>query len=148
MSTSASMKIKFNKSKAYSILNIVEIFLKVGWKIKDKSGNISYLPLGDDDDFDWQSEMISETEVFKIIEKKEDANEWVGLIIYWENTNIGITLLATASDNVTLSFEVNRKRLNEEDITSLTDVNWYMDKIIVKLRNERYQIESFKFEEY
>lgn len=148
MSISATMKIKFNKSKSYSLLNIVKAFLEVGWKLKDKNGDISYLPLGDDDDFDWQSEMISETEVLKIIEKKEEANEWVGLIIYWEKTNIGITLLGTSADNVMLSFEVNRRRLNEEDITSLTDVNWYMDKIIVKLRNKQFQIESFIFEEY
>ena len=148
MSTSASMKIKFNKSRSYSLSNIVETFLEAGWKLKDKYGNVSYLPLGDDDDFDWQSQMISETEVIKIIEKKEEANEWVGLIIYWEKTNIGITLLATSADNVILSFEVNRRRVNEEDSTSLTDVNWYMDKIIVKLRNKQYQIESFIFEEY
>lgn len=56
--------------------------------------NIEYLPLGDEDDFDWQKRALSNSELQEIINNKQDKFERVGLNLYYENSNVGITLLA------------------------------------------------------
>lgn len=145
MSKSVSLSIKFNKSKSYYLIDIIKTFLKVGWNLRDKEGKVSYLPVGDKDDFEWQhSDILTDSDIFNNIIQKERVNEWVGIMLYWGNTDIGVTFLAESIDNVIVSPEINRKRFFD----NFTDINWYINSIIIGLKKENIEIESFLFEEY
>ena len=52
MSHAAGINIPISSSTK-SILELIEVFLNNGWSVKDH-GHISYLPLGDEDAFNWQ----------------------------------------------------------------------------------------------
>lgn len=54
---------------------------------------VEYLPLGDDDDFDWQKKFLSEKELKELINNKQDKYERIGLNLYYENSEEGLTLL-------------------------------------------------------
>ncbi|HOQ01556.1 MAG TPA: hypothetical protein PK604_12200 [Acetivibrio clariflavus] len=56
-------------------------------------GKVSFLPLGDNDDYDWQSEEIDLEQLMDIIDKKEKQNEVIGVILYWDKSSIGMQLL-------------------------------------------------------
>ena len=60
MSISASIDLKFlgYGSKQISIKKIIQLLLNFGWTLKD-NGKVSYLPLGDDDNFNWLHEDIN-----------------------------------------------------------------------------------------
>ena len=53
-----------------SIADVLKIFQQIGWYIYNPQGKVEYLPIGDDDEHDWQCDEISESELYDIISKK------------------------------------------------------------------------------
>lgn len=147
MSIEASMDIRLNGYKEYSIMDIINNLIEEGWGIKDEKSRVWYLPIGDDDDFDWEHNEISAEELSLIVKRKEKLKETVGVILYWEQTNIGVSVLCDSWMKFSINLSINRKKIDEDDIRSVTDVNWYVRNIINPLKKE-YQIEKFSFEEY
>lgn len=110
--------------------------------------SITYLPLGDHDYFDWQSDEINIKELTEIVNKKEACGELVGLELLWDTTDIGGHLLIHSELNFSFSIIINRKELNSLNNDRVTDINWYVERIIVLLKNSDYIVESFSFNEY
>ena len=50
-----------------NIVEILKIFQQIGWYIYNPQGKVEYLPIGDDDEYDWQCDEISESELYDII---------------------------------------------------------------------------------
>ena len=148
MSISASIDVKINNKTECPIINIIKSFINGGWRVKDDDNKITYLPLGDNGDFDWQHEMISMNELMDIIEKKESAAELIGISMYWKETNIGVELLSRSSVELSFSLDINRKRIQESNIMSITDANWYIERTVSILKHQGHYVESFIFEEY
>ena len=148
MSVEASIDIKLNENIDYRIMDIIEALIKGGWTLKNGQYEVSYLPIGDEDHFDWLEKSITHDELRRIIEEKENLNEVVGIKMYWRDTNIGITLLIHSYKEFSISLSINRKKINVEDARSVTDINWYVQTIIETLKKQKYQIERFTFEEY
>ena len=147
MSVEASIDIKLNDYIDYRIMDIIEALIKGGWTLKNDQNEVSYLPIGDEDNFDWLEKSITHDELRTIIEEKENSNELVGIKMYWKDTNIGITLLLVSYKEFSISLSINRKRINVEDARAVTDINWYVQTIIETLKQQKYQIERFTFEE-
>ncbi|MDS0526552.1 hypothetical protein NNC19_12745 [Clostridium sp. SHJSY1] len=149
MSISASIDVKLarNNNEKISAKKLISILISDKWRLQD-NGKISYLPLGDDDDFDWQYDEISINELMDIVDKKEERREVIGLIMLWDTTEIGVNLLIHSELELSFSCSINRKKLNNLDNRSITDVNWYVEKIIPLLQKNNYIVESFSFEEY
>lgn len=53
------------------IVDVIKLFDELGWRYYDAKKNIVYLPLGDDDNFDWQKKFLSENELHKLINSKQ-----------------------------------------------------------------------------
>lgn len=53
-----------------SIADVLKIFQQIGWYIYNPQGKVEYLPIGDDDEYDWQCDEISESELYSIVSKK------------------------------------------------------------------------------
>ena len=54
---------------------------------------VEYLPIGDIDDYNWEKNALSDIEVHELVNMKQNQNEKVGIILYYKQSNIGITLL-------------------------------------------------------
>jgi len=149
MSLNSSIDIKLARRNNYKICatQLINTFINNGWKVIE-GGKISYLPLGDDDDYDWQSEDITIEQLNDIIENKEKSGEIIGVIMKCGDTDIGGSFLIYSELELSFSMTINRKTTKCTNNHILTDVNWYVERIVCLLRDSDYIIESFSYEEY
>lgn len=132
-----------------NVLDIIKLLNSFGWTYYDEDENAEYLPVGDRDSFDWQMGEITEGDLYAIIDRKQQRGETVGLVMYYRDTESGITLLAADTSEISIMPNINRKTLDEDDDTdSVTDISWYAERIIQKLIWYNCDVDSFKFEEY
>ena len=72
MSHAAGINISMS-SNTKSTIELIEILLNNDWSVKDQ-GHISYLPLGDEDAFNWQHVAIpSWPKIVEILKQKEKS---------------------------------------------------------------------------
>lgn len=146
MSISASIDLAVSSRKfpKTSAIEILESLLKFGWTFND-SGRKSYLPLGDKDDFNWQMEDISSERLMSILIKKEQQNETIGVGMTWADTGIGGMILLTNGGNLSLTLSINRKMIEDIKNDLLTDVNWYLTKLLPPLDEGGMIVESISY---
>ena len=142
MSISASLDVSIASKSGNSLTSseIIGVLVMNGWKIRNEN-KIFYLPLGDDDSFNWQEDDISEYEFYEIAKQKEFGNEIVGVAMVWENSNIGGTILIYPDGKFSFSFSVNLKKTDK----LTTDVNWYMERILPCFESSVTTVENFSF---
>ncbi len=129
------------------IADIINLFNELGWKYYDDEKKVEYLPLGDDDDFDWKKRFLSENEIKELINNKQDKYERIGLSLYYENSKEGLTLLAKNTKEIVINLNINRRTI-ESNRESVTDIGWYFNNIIQKFKESECPIDYIKFEEY
>ena len=129
------------------IVDIIKLFDELGWRYYDAEKNIVYLPFGDDDNYDWQKKFLSENELHKLINSKQDNFEQIGLDLYYENSEEGLTLLAKNTKEIVIDLNINRRTV-ENNRESITDIGWYFNNIIQRLKERGCPIDYIKFEEY
>lgn len=127
MSISSSIEIALSKPVARMI--ILQKFEEFGWSYNDH-GKVTFLPVGDVDDFDWQHECIPLEELFKILAEKDNQKELIGVVMTWRDTNTGGTFLVKENGTIIMSPDINRRVLNVESYNKITDINWYMSKLV------------------
>lgn len=127
MSVSSSIEICL--SKQLSGMTILSKLEKYGWSYNDH-GHATFLPIGDDDDYCWQHVSIPKEELLKILSTKEKQRELIGVGMTWKDTNIGGTFLIRENGNFLMSPDINRKVVEGESYSNITDINWYMTKLI------------------
>ncbi len=147
MSISSSIDIKlvdkYNSDNSY--WTIIDTLQNNGWKLFNEK-KVQYLPLGDNGDYDWKFEELTVDEFITIIEEKEKNSEVVGIELIWENTKIGGQLLIFNSNELSFNITVNKKFINDDNLTRLIDINWYVEKLIPCLL-EHYVIEQLSFQQ-
>lgn len=129
------------------IVDIIKLFDELGWRCYDAEKNIVYLPLGDDDKFDWQKKFLSEIELHKLINSKQDNFEQIGLNLYYENSEEGLILLAKNTKEIVIDLNINRRTV-ENNRESITDIGWYFNNIIQRFKERGCPVDYIKFEEY
>ena len=127
-----------------SIADVLKIFQQIGWYIYNPQGKVEYLPIGDDDKYDWQCDEISERELYNIVSKKTARKEQIGVNLFYCNGTEGISLLAYNTSQILLSIAINRKTIKGR----YTDMSWYLENIIYRLLNIEVRLLSYKIEEY
>jgi hypothetical protein len=140
MSHEAGINITISSSTK-SILELIGVLLNNGWSVKDH-GHISYLPLGDEDAFNWQHIAIAAwPKMVEILKQKEKNRELIGLVMTWKDANIGGEFLFFPDGQLlAVSLSVNRKALKH--CADFTDHSWYLTRILVPLLKEGIVIES------
>jgi len=144
MSVSASIDLQLavsNRSRL-SRVEIVQSFLAFGWTLND-GGGVSYLPVGDDDEFDWLTANINHDEVLEVLKKKEMLGELIGISMTWKESGIGGDFLLRSDGAISVILTKNIKRVIE---TGFADVNWYINKVITPLSRVA-RIESLRYNE-
>ena len=143
MSVSASIDVSFIKNDIsnFSATDLIETMLHNNWTIK-KDNKICYLPVGDEL-FEWEENEISETKLMEIVYQKELKHETIGVILFWENTDVGVSMLIFQDYQISFNITVNRIKMNDLNCDDITDVNWYLTKIITCFFN--YKISEISF---
>ena len=142
MSRSISIDVKLASDQKISACSIIETLIKLGWNpIID--GSINYLPINDNDMYNWTKEQMSVNQLLEISEIKERNKEVIGVDMYWDDSSIGICLLIFDSGNISFDLSINRKYIDES--IQLIDFNWYASKILPGLYNE-YNVTYYKLE--
>ncbi|MBD3231043.1 hypothetical protein GF322_00070 [Candidatus Dependentiae bacterium] len=138
MSVSANIDIHLATKK--STIEIIKILTDSGWNIFH-NGYIEYLPLGDKDDFDWQTEKISIEHLMKILQAKQNANEVIGIIMTWKDTGIGGTFLFWTSEKYetfSLGIGIERQKIELIDDYEITNFQWYLPKLLLPLNADYF----------
>ncbi|WP_308722636.1 hypothetical protein [Paenibacillus polysaccharolyticus] len=142
MSTSISIEIFLSeKISGMAILNKLE---KYGWTYNDH-GNVAFLLIGDNDNYDWQRTSISKEKLLGILSEKEKSGELIGVVMTWEDTNIGGTFLIRNNGTFLMSPDINRRFIDIEGYNKVTDLNWYMTKLLPIFSS---LLESFSYQEH
>ena len=102
------------------------------------------MPIVDDDEYDWQCDEISESELYDIISKKIAGKEQIGINLFYCNGTEGISLMAANTSQIILSITINRKTIKGK----YTDMSWYLENIIYKFLSSDVRLLSYKIEEY
>lgn len=140
MSKDTGLSITFADANDDSI-QLIREFIAFGWTFNN-CGNKFYLPLNDRDEFNWTIENISDDELFSILENKHTLDEMIGISMLWKESNSGGEFLFYR-DKLIFSITVNRQIL----LDSITDVNWYLEKIIPCILKCQMTITHIRFDE-
>lgn len=130
-----------------SKVRLIENLANFGWTFND-NGQVSYLPIGDKDDFNWQREDIVPEDLMMILKEKEKCGEPIGVAMTWKNTDIGGEFLLMNNGEILISLSINRKLLNTGIVNvKNTDVNWYLTRLLPVFNQEDLKVESFSYQE-
>ncbi|RZF53644.1 hypothetical protein EXE30_06625 [Acinetobacter halotolerans] len=142
MSISSGLYVKI-VSNDNSPMEILELIYQAGWNFNDH-GLKAYLPIHDNDDFNWNFDAISDEELLLILNHKNSLREMLGVVLTWRDSNIGGEFLLDFEGGITVSLSINRQILLE----NITNVNWYLERIIPFIKLGDFEIENIRFEEY
>jgi len=145
MSVDASIDLRIVKYKTGAVISPTEtlkILLSNGWRVITDNGEAFYKSLnvnGDDDISNWTIGKITLPELMKIFEEKEQRGELIGVTINWQNTLIGGGVLLYGEKemrqknihtSMTFSLDSDRQLIPGIDPFEITDVNWYLTKLL------------------
>ena len=130
-----------------SVTDFIRLLTSLGWSCYDGDNHAEYLPVGDKDSFDWQMGEITESGLYAIFDQKWQAGETVGVVLYYRDTEYGVTLLSADVSEILIIPNINRRTLDDDE-DSMTDVNWYAERLFQKLLWYNCGMTDFQFEEY
>lgn len=149
MSVEASISVRYSiswKNDLYAT-QLIQILLLEGWTFGDDEGS-SYLPLGETEGFDWIiQEKISSDLLMNILIEKEKRHEIIGVVMTWQDTNIGGSFIFREEHKLSILLNVNKKIIPNGKITKLTDVNWYFSHLIPIFEENNIEVCFFAFEQ-
>lgn len=131
-------------SYSENIEDVLRIFQQIGWNIYNPQGNVEYLPVGDNDAYDWQCEKMSENKLYNIVSNKIIRKEQVGVNLFYDDGAEGVSLLARDTNQILLSIAINRRIVKERH----TDMVWYLENIVYKLWDAGIRVLSYELEEF
>ena len=124
-----------------SIAEIIRAFRQIGWDFAD--GQAEYLPLHDNDMFDWQAAPLSAEEVLAVVREKQQCGELCGVILYHRESDRGFSLLAKNTAEVMLNLTINRKTVCDD----LTDASWYIEHTAAALERIGCKVQALNYSE-
>ena len=140
MSVSASIQIQFLDKKQ---IDIVILLLNAGWTFND-NGHQTYLPIGDNDEWDWLWDNLNNEDLLAILKNKQELSEVIGIGMTWSDSSRGGELIF--EKNNSLIFNISNNRLISE--STVTDFDWYLKKIVCAFNLHGVVIESISCYEY
>ncbi|MGI9279808.1 MAG: hypothetical protein ACR2PX_09270 [Endozoicomonas sp.] len=142
MSVSASIDVQFSKS--FNIPTLIQMFLDAGWTLND-SGKVSFLPIGDNDDFDWQSKQLTEHALMELVAVKVKRGELVGVVFTWKDTMSGGEVLFHTDSSFSMTLSMDRKVIGK---SRRTDVTWFLERLDRIFSDKNIDIEQIVFSEH
>ncbi len=120
---------------------ILAVLQAAGWG--NREGMTEYLPQHDDGMYDWQKSNLSPEEFSVILHEKQRLHETVGVILYYQNTETGIMLLAQDAQEIQFGLDIGRRTIADH----MTDVSWYLEHVVLPMKRAGFGMDSVKFRE-
>lgn len=144
MSRSASIDIQV-AAVVRQVTQLLRALIESGWSLDDH-GVISFLPLGDDGDYEWTSAPHAELErVLSLIDEKEAAGEEIGVGLTWKDGGSGGEL-RIAGNTLFFSPTIDRRELPNGQ--GFTDVGWYLQRFLPALTRAGLAVEAVRWAEH
>ena len=146
MSISASIDItlsKFNNRRC-SASSITKVLMEHGWNLYHNN-NINYQPIGSKEIVPWVYESISFESLTKILDTKENLHEINGVMMTWNNTEVGGDFLFWPEGTPrTFSLNLNafKPMIQLQEWYEIIDFQWYLEKLLPPL-NDEFGVEYF-----
>jgi hypothetical protein len=159
MSSAASLDLRIACRTSGMIIpqiKLIQMLIEKGWSLHNKNGYAIYLPINDNGMFNWESSKKDSSSILELLKKKEVSRELIGISFYWHNTNLGGTALFWNSIEAkklniqtpfSFSLSSERKLLFNSNGTKITNVNWYLERLLPIFNNEDTFVEHFSYEE-
>jgi hypothetical protein len=110
-------------------LVLLQQLVRDGWRPND-NGRIVFLPRGDNEEFDWQARGLGEESfVWAELEWKASHQEALGLVLTWREDNVGGEFVIRPALSLSVSLAINRRTTAK----GITDVSWYLDRLVPTL---------------
>lgn len=120
---------------------VYKCFIDFGWGPRE--GCISTVLLaGDKDGFNWSECELTDNDIFSLAARKKELKEVSGVVMFWQDTNIGGSFLINNDGIISIQLNINRLKVDDCDFT---DVSWYLKKIIPALSAARFSLDSYCF---
>lgn len=160
MSVSASIGLRirqFGLTNTISQTKTLKLLISHGWNLVNPDGEVSYLPPGDDDNFNYIHSKISVPSLMRILEEKEQKGELIGVTLTWQDTFIGGDLFLWSEKEalekkihtpMSFGLDINRKTLTNQDNFEMTDVNWYLERLLPIFNQNNMRVEYFTYQEH
>ncbi|QQZ61568.1 hypothetical protein JI735_02040 [Paenibacillus sonchi] len=147
MSISASINIHLGERSGanLSLPDLFQSFVNEGWDYINSNGEVTILPLGDVDDFDWTSTVLNNDSLFDILKRKREQKEIIGVELMRADSEVGCELLIFNRTHMMFSLTVARKKIKAGGDIDITDFSWYLGSILPVFKN--FQIEQIKCEQ-
>lgn len=149
MSIIANIDVNLNKTQISSI-EVIQILIQKGWSMLHDN-YVSYLPLGDKDEADWQAkENMSFEQIATILTAKEAQKEIIGIMLTWQSTNIGCDFLFFPDQQYTkfsIILDPNRPVIALTNNYLITNFQWYLEKLLPPL-DDAFEVLSFSCGEH
>ena len=141
MSRTISLDIKLDLQEKLTVISLLEALVSSGLNpiIND---TINCLPIDDNEMYNWTKIKGCISELYDIVSVKEKDNEVIGVDLYWNNTDVGVTLLIFNPHDISFSIDINVKYFDQK--TQLIDFNWYSSKILLAL-NDAFNVTQYTF---
>lgn len=123
MSTSIRICLSERSRAILSVPNLIQPFVNEGWDYVDSKGIVTFLPIGDDDDFNWLCETI-------------------GIQLLRKDSKAGCDLLIFNTNKMVFSLSIYRNKIVVESDNDITDFTWYLEKILPVFKNSSLQVEQ------
>jgi len=141
MSRTISFDIKLDSQEKITVVSLLEALVSSGWN-PIANNTINCLPVDDHEMYNWTKINGRISEFYDIVSVKEKANEVIGVDLYWNDTDIGVTLLIFNTHDISFSIDINVKYLDQK--AQLIDFNWYASKILLVLK-DAFNITQYTF---
>lgn len=98
--------------------------------------------------YDWQTTATTKEASFSKISEKDNGNMMLGVELYWNHTDIGMTCMILDPQHPVLSLSINRVRIKKEEPWFMTDMAWYELHVIQPLIENGINVLHFSFEDF
>ncbi len=132
ISANLDMKLVARNDIEITVLEIIETLEEGNWSLL-KNGEVLYLPIGDDGDYNWTSEKLTIEQIKKIIAIKNSKKEIIGITLYHKIMDVGIDLLYFESGSLSFSLSINTVYMSKSRGNRIIDASWYLKEIMEPL---------------
>lgn len=140
-----------------SPMKILEMLAVSQWSFVNQHGNAMYLPIGDRDSFNWQADKMDTKSLMMILSTKAQQGELIGVSLYWKDSSVGGSLLLWQEKEAEqekihapfcFSLDSDRQILSGDYNCKITDVNWYLTKLLPVFNQGDSLVEYFTYREH
>jgi hypothetical protein len=142
MAVDAGLFISLSIRKPRFISQVLSSLLSSGW-VYVLDGNVTFLPKGDNGNYEWQSEPVAQFDLYSYVADLENNGETVGITLMNGEDEVGGDLLLFSDGKIIFSIQINRKIAGH----GFTDIDWYLRQLVVPITKAGFELESLEFHE-